>query len=434
MPGQPTGVVSGRRAARRSRREACRARGSGEVNMRVLRLCSVFEPPASALAAESAAAFDPIGGMQNHTGHLSRALDALGIAQTVITSRPPTAPAVAPLGRHGRVIRLGLPIGVFRQCYSLYAWWRLPCLAPGADVIHAHLGEDLAIVPLALRAARLSGAPIVLTVHCSLRHTLRVTGPRSLLLKTLGGALEGYGVDRAAAVIALTDRLRRELARPDVHVIPSGVGGEFRADPADLGPGLPAGLPRPRIAYVGRLHPQKGVDTLLRGFALFSAAAPGHLVLVGDGPERARLRRLAARLGVERRTLFLGFLPHERIPAVLRDVDVLVLPSRYEELGSVLVEAMYSGVPVVASATGGVPELVRHRESGLLVPPGSPYAIAEALRELTAHPALAAALASRARRQAAELTWDTLVHRVVDVYRSVLARRRRGRAYPAHAT
>jgi glycogen synthase len=386
--------------------------------MHVLRLCSVFEPPASALTGP-AAAFDPIGGMQNHTAHLSRALDGLGIRQTIITSRPPTAPPVASLGRYGRVIRLGLPISTCRQCYSLSAWRLMPGLAADADLVHAHLGEDLAIVPLAVRAARLARAPIVLTVHCSLRHTLRVNGPRSLILKTLGGALEAYGVDRAAAVITLTERLRRELSHANVHVIPSGIGAEFSADPAQFGPGLPAHLPHPRIAFVGRLHAQKGVDTLLRGFALLSTATPGHLVIVGDGPERSRLRALADRLGIGHRTRFLGFVPHERIPAVLRDVDVLVLPSRYEELGSVLLEAMYAQVPVVASATGGIPELIRHRHSGLLVQPGSLSALAAAVRELVTDPALAAALADNAHQRVRAQTWDALVHRVLDVYRSV---------------
>jgi glycosyltransferase involved in cell wall biosynthesis len=358
--------------------------------------------------------------MQNHTGHLSRALDGLGIRQTVITSRPPTTPALAPLGSNGRVIRLGLPISACRQCYSVFAWHRMPGLVAGADLVHAHLGEDLAIVPLAMRAARLSRAPVVLTVHCSLRHTLRVSSPRSLILKTLGGMLETHGVKRAAAVITLTERLRRELSHPNIHVIPSGVGPEFSTKAEDAGFGLPADLPRPRIAYVGRMHTQKGVDTLLRAFALLSATAPGYLVIVGDGPERARLHQLAARLGIGHRTRFLGFLPHERIPAVLRDVDILVLPSRYEELGSVLLEAMSAQVPIVASATGGIPELIRHRHNGLLVPPGSPSALATAVRELMADPPLAATLAVRAHQQARAYTWETLVHRVLDVYRSVL--------------
>jgi glycosyltransferase involved in cell wall biosynthesis len=385
--------------------------------MHVLRLCSVFEPPVSALTGR-AVGFDPIGGMQNHTGQLSRALDRLGIRQTVVTTRPPTAPATSPLGRHGQVIRLGLPIPACRQFYGLSAWGRLPRLADDADLVHAHLGEDLAIMPLALRAAARAAAPLVVTIHCSLRHTLPVTGPHSLLLKTLGGALERYGIGRAAAIITLTERLRRVLPAGNVHVVPSGIGVEFTVEPGE--PGLPADLPRPRIGYVGRLHEQKGVATLLCGFALLAGETPGHLVIVGDGPEGVRLRRLAARLRIADRTHFLGFVPHGRIPAILRDLDVLALPSQYEELGSVLVEAMYAGVPIVASEVGGIPELIVHRRSGLLVPPGSALRLAAAVRELIAGPEPAATLAARAHERVREQTWDKLVHQVLEVYRSVL--------------
>jgi glycosyltransferase involved in cell wall biosynthesis len=382
--------------------------------MHVLRLCSVYEPPASALTGRGVD-FDPIGGMQNHTAQLSRGLDRLGVRQTVVTTRPPTAPAEESLGRHGRVLRLGLPLPVCRQFYGPAAWRLLPRLTHDADLVHAHLGEDIAIIPLALRAAAYARAPLVVTVHCSLRHTLRVSGPRSVLLRTLGGALEGYGLGRAAAVITLTERLRRVLPHENVHVIPSGIGAEFVAEPS--GPGLLTGVPRPRIGYVGRLHDQKGVDTLLRGFALLTA---GYLVIVGDGPERTRLERLAVRLGIADRTRFFGFVPHERIPAVLRDIDVLVLPSRYEELGSALLEAMYARVPIVASDVGGIPELIEHRRSGLLVPPAAPALLAAAVRELITAPGFAAGLAARAHERVRDQTWDRLADRVLEVYHSVL--------------
>jgi glycosyltransferase involved in cell wall biosynthesis len=385
--------------------------------MHVLRLCSVYEPPASALTGRGAG-FDPIGGMQNHTGQLSRALDRLGVRQTVVTTRPPTAPAESPLGQHGRVVRLGLPIPACRQFYGLAAWRRLPRLANDVDLVHAHLGEDLAIMPLAVRAALRAVAPLVVTIHCSLRYTLPVTDPHSLLLKTLGGALEWYGTGRAAAIITLTERLRRVLPGDNVHVVPSGIGVEFTAEPD--GAGLPADVPRPRIGYVGRLHEQKGVGTLLCGFALLAGDTAAHLVIVGNGPDGPRLRRLAARLGIADRTRFLGFVPHSRMPAVLRDLDVLVLPSRYEELGSVLLEAMYAGVPIVASEVGGIPELIVHRRNGLLIPPSSPIRLAAAVRELIAGPEPAAALAARAHERVREQTWDKLVYQVLDVYRSVL--------------
>lgn len=387
--------------------------------MHVLRLCPVFEPPATALLGRGAR-FAPIGGMHSHTAQLTRALDELGVRQTVVTTRPPTAPAVARLGRHCRVVRLGASGPLSRHCYGPAAWRRAPTLVRGVDLVHAHLGEDPVVMPLALRTAACAGAPLVVTVHHSLQHTLRVSGPRSLLLKTVGGALEQRLLEHADAVITLTERLRDLLPGDAVHVIPSGLGPEFTARSPARTWRMPDGdAVRPRLGYVGRLQAHKSVDVLLRAFALLGGDG-GRLLIVGDGPQRPRLRRLAGRLGIAERVTFLGALSHDQIPAVLRTLDAVVLPSRCEEFGSILPEAMHCGVPVVATQVGGIPELIEHGRSGLLVPPGSPARLADALRRLLGDPGLAAAMAGRARRRVRGHTWDRLARRVLKVYQSVL--------------
>jgi hypothetical protein len=162
------------------------------TRIRVLRLCSVFEPPPSALVGKGVK-FDPIGGMQNHTAELTRALDRRGVVQTVVTTRPPTAPHFQRLGGNARVIRLGLPVRRFRQLYGPQAAIVAPVLASRADLVHVHLGEDLAVLPVGAAAARLHRLPLVLTVHTSLRHTLAVSDLRSAVLKTLGGPIERWG-------------------------------------------------------------------------------------------------------------------------------------------------------------------------------------------------------------------------------------------------
>src|SRR5919106_4527928 len=92
-------------------------RSRDQTRIRVLRLCSVFEPPPSALVGRGVK-FDPIGGMQNHTAELTRALDRRGVVQTVLTTRPPTAPYFQRLGDHARAVRVGFPIRRFRQLYA----------------------------------------------------------------------------------------------------------------------------------------------------------------------------------------------------------------------------------------------------------------------------------------------------------------------------
>src|SRR5688500_10237210 len=145
--------------------------------MKVLRLCSVFEPPDSVIAAR-AERFDAIGGMQNHTAQLTRALDRRKLEQIVVTTRPPTAPRRTLVVERAEVIRLGLPLPWIRQLYAAQAAVVVPRVAREADLVHVHLGEDLAVLPLGRAAARARRVPLVVTVHCSLRHTLGVTNLR----------------------------------------------------------------------------------------------------------------------------------------------------------------------------------------------------------------------------------------------------------------
>jgi glycosyltransferase involved in cell wall biosynthesis len=406
------------------------------AGLRVLRVCSVFEPPGGAPLPGSAR-FDPVGGMQTHTGELTRALDELGVTQTVVTSRTPGAARVERLGRRAQVVRLGLPVTSFRQWYAVPAAWLVPGLAATAHLLHAHLGEDLAVVPLALAAARLHGIPLVLTVHTSVRYTLAVRDLRSAVLRVVGGWLEEQGERRADRVITLTPRLAAILVAQGVppgriRVIPSGVrpalfgapdGSEPSADRDPL-----AGLARPRVVFLGRLHAQKDVDVLLRAAALLRL--PAQVVVAGDGPERHRLEALHRELRLGTRVIFLGFVPHDLVPALLWGAEVLVMPSRYEELGTALLEAMHCGLPIVATRTGGIPDVVGHEVTGLLVSPGDVAGLAAAIDRLVGDAALRSRYGEAGRVRAADYRWDRLGGEVLEVYRAALRRpadRARGR-------
>src|SRR5215210_8299170 len=291
--------------------------------IRVLRLCSVFEPPPSALGGRGVK-FDPIGGMQNHTAELTRVLDRRGVVQTVLTTRPPTASPSQRLGDHARVIRLGLPVQRFRQLYGSQAAILAPILAARADVVHVHLGEDLAVLPVGAAAARLHRLPLVLTVHTSLRHTLAVRDFRSAVLKTLGGQIERWGEHSAEAVLVITPRLYRLLLSDGVeerrvHVIPPGVNPSLFEGPFE---DPFSGVGKPRVLFVGRLAAQKGVRTLVAAAGLLEDPS-ARVLLVGDGPERKALECEAKRIGVADRLHFLGFVAHDRLPAVFAHADLL---------------------------------------------------------------------------------------------------------------
>src|SRR5215212_10119351 len=396
-------------------------------SMRVLRVCSVFEAPDAALSGRGVK-FDPVGGIQSHTAQLTRALEALAIRQDVVTHRPPGAPPRQRVGADAVVRRVGLPIPWARQLYFAPAAVAAGRLATRADVVHAHVGEDLAVFPIALLAARRAAIPLVVTVHCSLRHTFAPAGARGWVLGVAGGRIEASGVRSADMVIALTPglaaRIRDGGVAPErVRVIGSGVtAAAFAGNLPDPFPGVR----RPRVVFVGRLVAQKGVETLVEAAARMRR--PGvQVLIVGDGPRRRALETAIRRHGLADRVRITGFWPHRKIPAILRHADVFCLPSRYEELGSVLLEAMQAGLPIVASDVGGIPDALG--PAGRLVPLGDAAALAAALDALVLDPSEATRLSRLARERVRAWDWDRLAQQVLDVYR--LARDGHARALPA---
>ncbi|MFL5382973.1 MAG: glycosyltransferase family 4 protein [Longimicrobiaceae bacterium] len=174
------------------------------------------------------------------------------------------------------------------------------------------------------------------------------------------------------------------------------------------GPGEPAGRdPAPTVVTVCRLVPWKGVDGLIR----VAASLPGvRLVVVGDGPLRGTLEALAEERAVAGRVRFTGTLPAREVRRELARADVFVLNSSYEGLPHVVLEAMAERTPVVATAAGGTGELVRHGETGLLVPVGDDDALRGAIRRLLDDPPLREALAEGAlRRMRAEFSLGAMV-------------------------
>jgi glycosyltransferase involved in cell wall biosynthesis len=167
--------------------------------------------------------------------------------------------------------------------------------------------------------------------------------------------------------------------------------------------------------------PQKSIDTLLQAFSRFRrhAGVDAWLAIVGAGPLEAELRRRARDLGVGERVVWAGF--HEDMRGVMRAFDVFAISSVYEGFGLVLIEAMASGRPVVATRAGAIPEVVADGDTGLLVPPGDPQAFAAALAKMT-DPALRRSLGQAGQRRAlADFTLDTMFARTDALYTDILA-------------
>ena len=175
----------------------------------------------------------------------------------------------------------------------------------------------------------------------------------------------------------------------------------------------------PLALALGRLHPNKAVDVLLRA----AAKIPGLWVwIAGDGPERARLERLAQELGVAPRVRFLGWCMNRT--ALFKAADICVYPSRKEPFGNVVIEAWGCGVPLVAAASTGPASLIRPGEDGVLVPVDDAEALADAIRSILAAPDFARLLAENGKRRVEqEFSETAIVRRYLDLFEMLRPRR-----------
>jgi glycosyltransferase involved in cell wall biosynthesis len=185
-------------------------------------------------------------------------------------------------------------------------------------------------------------------------------------------------------------------------------------------PPLPLPLDGPRLLCVGRLVPVKGFDLALRAFAQVLPRFPGaRLVVAGDGPARGELERLAGALSVGSRVRFEGWVDPGDVPRLMNAATVVVISSRREGLPQVSLESGLMARPVVATRVGGLPEVVVHGRTGLLVEPESPAALADGIASVLADPGRAARMGRAARARVLDVFgWE----RTVDAYDALYRR------------
>jgi len=178
----------------------------------------------------------------------------------------------------------------------------------------------------------------------------------------------------------------------------------------------------PYILGIGRLVPQKGFDVLIRAFA--KAAIPGwKLLIAGEGTEREALQNLILELGLQDRASLIGRADRPTAAGLFLGCGFFVLPSRMEPLGIVNLEAMAAGKPVVASRVGGVPEIVREGETGLLFPAEDEAALCEAIKRLASSAELRNRFGAAARRAVEAFTWPAIAGQYIKIYQEAMARR-----------
>lgn len=336
-----------------------------------------------------------VGGTESHVLELASRLDRARFDVTVCALKGEGVIAAELRNRGVRVVTLGGRGKL--DARVLLRLWRL-VRRERPDIIHAFLFW-------ANLAGRVVGRLLQVPVRLSSYHDVEV---RRIWHRAIPDSLT---LSWTHSLICCSDAVRRSVR--------SHLGGEaqkYLAIPFGIDIGLyeraasvkrrELGL-REDLAVLGTvcrlIEPKKGLAVLLQAVAQLKeqAGTPGfQLLIVGEGPAYGGLRALSERLGIAPWVVFAGL--RRDIPGLLPLMDLFVLPSLYEGFGIAILEAMAAGRPVVATAVGGIPEVVVHGETGLLVPPGDPVSLADALRELLAHPERARVLGARGRERARE--------------------------------
>lgn len=359
------------------------------------------------------------GGVGVHVGNMAAALSRL-MEVEVRTRWYPRAP------RRKGVRLYRVPKAPGKSGPAMEALWldhEMVADPIDADIVHTHTWYMNLAGALAREA---HGIPAVATVH-SLEPLRPWKAEQLGRGYELSKWMEREGLLACDRVIAVSDGMRRDIARcypippSRISVVHNGIDPAVYRRREDGGVLGRLGVRKPYVLFVGRLTRQKGVFDLLgasKGFL------PGtQLVLATGRPDEPKiLEDLGRAVKGRRDVLWLNTMLGQRETiALYSGASVAVTPSVYEPFGIVVVEAMACGAPVVASAVGGIREIVRSGLSGLLVPPADPPALAEAVNRLLADRALSAKLASSARRRVEErFTWEAAAKRTFELYRRLL--------------
>jgi glycosyltransferase involved in cell wall biosynthesis len=375
--------------------------------------------------------FDAPGGVETNVREVTRRLKAAGEDVMVFASdlydegrwerRSSYAPEVD-----------GVPVRRFPVRKRLVPGLTMPMMIglidalseSGADVIHAHSHRYGHVLEAAAVAERV-GIPLVVSTHYHPADRHEPTLKRGLLrVQDVLFGMTAYRVARA--LVVQTEReaaMVREFAPAGkLRTIAPGVDLAAWSTPESDQP-VGVELPKEYFLFVGRLASNKGLPTLVDALAQLSPSDRRPLVLMGrDWGERRKIEARARELGVADLLRFLEFVERPSVyRAVIRRARALVLPSEWEAFGLVLLEAMAAGTPVIATAVGGVPDVLEEGRAGRLVPFGDLAALAGALRGIVEDVPTTERLRARASERVRGYDWSVTVERHRALYREVTA-------------
>jgi len=385
-----------------------------------------FEVKPMNVAIFASAFYPHMGGVEELVRQLAHSYQAMGVNPIILTNRwPRSLPAFEEYeGIPTYRLALRTPETSFKSKVS-YALTHHAIRKQVAAIVAKHKIDVMHVQCVscngyyALLAKRETGLPLVVTAQGE--RTMDATGlyQRSTFMNNvLRALLEEADQITACSRATLTD-LEQYFGKPfgtRARVVLNGISLN---DFGDV-PGYQH--PRPYILGIGRMVRQKGFDILLQAFAEGGEKLVGYdLLLAGDGVERSTLEKLSASLGLEKRVQFLGRADRMLAVRLFKGCAWFVLPSRHEPLGIVNLEAMAAGKAVIASDTGGVPEVVADGETGSLFPPENVGALSAAMCKLAADPQLLARYATAGAQRVRDFTWPVIAEQYIEIYRRASA-------------
>ena len=358
---------------------------SGAGDERVPRVCIVGPVP------------PPEGGMANQTRQLANLLGGDGISVEIVRSNVPYSPRWIADLRGVRAIARLVP-------YVASLW----SACGRCDVVHLMANSGWAwhlFAAPALWIASMRSKPVVVNYR--------------------GGEAEDF-LARSSGLIRISLRRARIVAVPS-HFLRRvfaghGVATEVVPNIVDLKLFMPRTLPRhlppsPHIVVTRNLEAIYDNETAIRAFAIVRGTVPSsRMSIAGTGPELGRLRQIATECGVASAVTFLGRLEREAIAKLYQSADVALNPSRVDNMPNSVLEALASGVPVVSTNVGGVPDMVEHGRTALLVPPQDPQAMADSIARLLNDRELARRIASAGLADVQQFGWSVVRQEWIDIY------------------